>query len=51
MNKLTYLFLLSMLLGISQLQGQEYLDLIHNPTQLTTLDDIQMLAESDFENL
>jgi len=36
-------------LGISSLNSQDYLNLIYNPEENTTLQDIQMLAEDYFE--
>ena len=45
----TKLFLfIGLMLGISSAQSQEYLDLIHNPNENTTLQEIQVLAEDYF---
>lgn len=37
-------------LGLSQLHAQDYLELIHNPTETTTLSEIQQLADDYFED-
>ncbi|MCW5518353.1 HYR domain-containing protein [Aureitalea sp. L0-47] len=37
-------------ISLTQLHAQDYLDLIHNPTETTTLSEIQQLAESYFED-
>ncbi|MBT8256551.1 MAG: HYR domain-containing protein, partial [Bacteroidia bacterium] len=48
MKKIGLLSLCVIGLGLYQLYSQEYLDLIHNPTETTTLQDIQTLAETHF---
>ncbi len=46
--KTKLLFLVGLLLGIVTVQSQEYLKLIQNPTENTTLEDVKILAESYF---
>ena len=46
--KLKLLFLFGFLLGLPTVQSQEYLDLIQNPNENTTLQEIQELANAYF---
>ena len=49
--KLATLFLVFVVVVCSNsMQAQDYLDLIHNPTESTTLQEVQQLAESYFAN-
>ncbi len=48
--KIKLLFLFGFLLGLPTVQSQEYLDLIQNPNENTTLQEIQDLASTYFIN-
>lgn len=50
MKKLYYLLVLVIGVCVSKIHAQDYLELIHNPTENTTLQEIQELAETYFAN-
>ena len=50
MKNLTKVLIFCFGFGLIQLHAQAYLELIQNPTENTTLDEIQNLAEDYFEN-
>ncbi len=50
MKKIAQISIFFLVLGTYQVSSQEYLDLILNPTETTTLNEIQTLAEAHFEN-
>ncbi len=49
-KKITVFLIIFFGIGIYHLHSQEYLDLIHNPNENTTLQEIQELAETYFVN-
>ncbi len=46
--KTKLLLLVGFLMGLTTIQSQEYLDLVQNPIENTTLQEIQELAETYF---
>ncbi len=49
-KKITMLLIFFFGIGLNHLYSQEYFELIHNPTENTTLQEIQELAETYFTN-